>query len=172
MTAKKKAVKKKAAKKKATKKAPKKKATTHTPKKAAAKKPSTEVPISELTLGQLADKLITVRNKRLALNDLVKELSGDQALLEAQAIRALTEVGLQKASGSKATISRNSSDIAVVDDWNAFYKWVHKKKDYGTLQRRLSQQHLKALREDGIQPDGLRVEAFVKLSITATTTKE
>ncbi len=129
-------------------------------------KKATAKPKTPKGLGELADKLYAKRTARLKLSAKVEAMKADEVEMQTEVIQMLAKAHLTKASGKKATVSNKPSDMAQVDDWEKFAKWLHRKKDLAVLGRKLGQKHISELREAGQVPDGLKFVSINKLSVT------
>lgn len=90
------------------------------------------------TLGNLIDKLATVRDKRRKLAEQDKELSAEQEELTQAVLTRLEAEGIDKASGKKATASISRVQVANVNDWEKFHPFIKKTGYFHLLQRRVS----------------------------------
>ena len=71
--------------------------------------------------------------------------------------------GLDKASGSKATVSISANTVANVEDWDSFWSYIIKNKYTHLLQRRVSDPAYRELLEQGKRVPG--VQPFVKRTL-------
>jgi predicted metal-binding protein len=90
------------------------------------------------TIGAKIDQLHALREQKRALEEQVKQLSGQMSELENQLIDQMDSEGVTKSTGNAATVSITTSVKPSVDDWDAFYKYIHRYKYYHLLERRPS----------------------------------
>lgn len=107
------------------------------------------------TIGQKIDAMFDLREKKRALDAQVKELEGQLADLESQLMEDMAAQGVDKMSGTKATVSITTSTVANVEDWNEFLAYVYKMKYGHLLQRRVSDPAYRELLEQGKKVPGV-----------------
>lgn len=122
MAARKKTAAKKATKKKTTKRKATKKAT----------------PPKDETLGELADSLWELRHDRLELQRRAEEMKQGEAELSEKILALLKDLGLKKATGTKATVSASVRTVVDVQDWDKVYAYIKKNNRFDLLQKRPS----------------------------------
>jgi predicted metal-binding protein len=91
-----------------------------------------------MSIGTKIDKLFSLREQKRALEAEVKQISEQMAELEAELIEKMDAEGVVKSTGKTATVSISESVRPNVDDWDAFYKFIHRYKFYHLLERRPS----------------------------------
>ena len=89
-------------------------------------------------IGAKIDKLHALREQKRALEEQIKQLSEQMNELENQLIAQMDEEGVTKATGNAATVSISTSVKPSVEDWDAFYAYIHRHKYYHLLERRPS----------------------------------
>lgn len=89
-------------------------------------------------IGAKIDKLHALREQKRALEEQIKQLSEQMNELENQLIAQMDEEGVTKATGNTATVSISTSVKPSVEDWDAFYAFIHRHKYYHLLERRPS----------------------------------
>jgi len=90
------------------------------------------------TIGAKIDQLHDLREQKRALEEQIKQLSGQMDVLENDLIDQMDTEGVSKSTGNAATVSITASVKPSVDDWDAFYKYIHRHKYYHLLERRPS----------------------------------
>ena len=90
------------------------------------------------TIGVKIDRLHALREQKRALEEQIKQLSEQMNELENQLIDQMDKEGVTKASGRAATVSITTSVKPSVEDWDAFYAYIHRHKYYHLLERRPS----------------------------------
>ncbi len=90
------------------------------------------------TLGADIDDLFELREKKRKLEASIKDLEGRAAIIEARLMESMDEVGLDKMTGRKASVSVTTTVMANVEDWDAFLAFIYKNKAGHLLQRRVS----------------------------------
>jgi len=90
------------------------------------------------TIGVKIDRLHALREQKRALEEQIKQLSEQMNELENQLITQMDNEGVTKASGRAATVSITTSVKPSVEDWDAFYAYIHRHKYYHLLERRPS----------------------------------
>lgn len=119
-------------------------------------------------LGKLIDHLWSIREKKRELEAAVKDLDGKISSAEAELMEALNAAGLEKAAGTKASISVTTTTVANVIDWDEFGKYILKNKFLHLLQRRVSDPAYRELLEAGKKVPG--TEPFAKKRLNLRTT--
>ncbi len=90
------------------------------------------------TIGAKIDQLHALREQKRALEEQIKQLSGQMDVLENGLIEQMDAEGVSKSTGNSATVSISTSVKPSVDDWEAFYAYIHRYKYYHLLERRPS----------------------------------
>ena len=90
------------------------------------------------TIGAKIDKLHDLREQKRALEEQIKEIVGKASELENALMEQMDTEGVSKSTGNSATVSITLSVKPSVDDWEAFYKYIHRMKYYHLLERRPS----------------------------------
>jgi hypothetical protein len=121
-----------------------------------------------MTLGQLIDQLDTIRERKRKLAEQIKVLEGEYSELEDQVKARLTEEGMDKATGKKATASLSQVVVATVKDWDALCAYVKKTGHFHLFQRRVSDP---AFRELVAKKPVPGLEPFTKTNLNLTHLK-
>ncbi|GIV03831.1 MAG: hypothetical protein KatS3mg015_2661 [Fimbriimonadales bacterium] len=90
------------------------------------------------TIGAKIDQLHALREQKRALEEQIKQLSEQMNELENQLIAQMDKEGVTKASGNAATVFITTFVKPSVEDWDAFYAYIHRHKYYHLLERRPS----------------------------------
>lgn len=90
------------------------------------------------TIGAKIDELHNLREQKRKLEEQVKQLSGKMDELENKLIEQMDKEGVTKSTGVAATVSIGTSVKPSIDDWDAFYAYIHRYKYYHLLERRPS----------------------------------
>ncbi len=90
------------------------------------------------TTGSLSDQYFMYREQKRTHEEAIKQLEDKMSLIETKLIEAMDADGITKATGKKATVSISEQIRPNVQDWDAFYAYIHKNKFYHLLDRRPS----------------------------------
>lgn len=90
------------------------------------------------TIGAKIDRLHDLREQKRDLEAKIKEIVGKASELENALMEQMDAEGVSKSTGNSATVSVTLSVKPSVDDWEAFYKYIHRTKYYHLLERRPS----------------------------------
>ena len=90
------------------------------------------------TVGAKIDALHALREEKRQLEELLKAKAQEIDLVENDLIEQMDQQNISKSTGSKATVSITTSVKPSVEDWDAFYAFIHKNKYYHLLERRPS----------------------------------
>lgn len=90
------------------------------------------------TIGAKIDQLHDLREKKRELEEQVKQLSGQMDELENALIAQMDTEGVTRSTGNLATVSITTSIKPSVEDWDAFYQYIHRHRYYHLLERRPS----------------------------------
>ena len=90
------------------------------------------------TIGAKIDQLHDLREQKRELEEQVNQLKAQMAELENDLIAEMDKQGVTKSTGGAATVSISSNVRPSVDDWDAFYAYIHRYKYYHLLERRPS----------------------------------
>ena len=90
------------------------------------------------TIGAKIDRLHALREQKRALEEQIKQLSEQMSVLENGLIDQMDAEGVSKSTGNAATVSITTSVRPSVEDWDAFYAYIHRHKYYHLLERRPS----------------------------------
>ena len=90
------------------------------------------------TVGAKIDALHALREEKRLLEEQVKAKAQEIDLMENELIELMDQQNISKSTGTKATVSITTSTKPSVEDWDAFYAYIHKNKYYHLLERRPS----------------------------------
>lgn len=107
------------------------------------------------TTGAIIDQLWAAREEKRRLEQEVKEIGSKIEDIETDLMERLGKEGLEKATGSKASVSISSVVTADVQDWDAFYPYIAKNKFWHLLQRRPSDPGVRELWDAGKKVPGV-----------------
>lgn len=94
--------------------------------------------MAKLTIGQLTDKMHTVREEKRELAEKIKALDEEYNALELQLIEIADEQGITKGDGKLANFTISESTVPQVENWDEFYRYIQKNKYWHLLERRPS----------------------------------
>ena len=121
-------------------------------------------PIKALTLGAASDKIWQLREDKRVLDKQVKAIETEIAALTETIFGMLDEQDTRKAEGKKASVSVNYTEVGNVTDWDAFWPWIAKTKNFHLIQKRVSDPGLREQWTLGKKTPG--VEPFTKRSLS------
>lgn len=119
------------------------------------------------SVGAVIDQIWAVREEKRRLEAQVKEVALKIEELETALMERLEAEGLDKATGTKASVSVGSSVVADVQDWDAFWGFIFKNKYTHLLQRRVSEPAYRELLDAGKKVPG--VQPFTKRKLNVRT---
>lgn len=90
------------------------------------------------SLGAKIDALASLRDTKRDLEEKVKAVENEMKDLELELIEQMDKEGVQRSTGKLATVSIGTAIKPSVEDWDEFYKYIHKYKFYHLLERRPS----------------------------------
>jgi hypothetical protein len=115
-------------------------------------------------LGACADKLFELRNKRLAEQKKVDEITAEETALKNHIIENLPKSEASGVAGKLARVTVVTKQVPQVKDWDAFYKYVKKTGSFDLMQKRLTDAAIKERWESGKEVPG--VEHFNAVSVS------
>jgi len=122
-------------------------------------------PAFPATFGACADRLYEMREARYKLQKEVAAMQEKETALTNHVINTLpkTDGG---AIGKKAKLALIIKEVPKVDDWDALYKFILKKKRFDLLQRRTNNTAVGEMWENGESVPGISSFTTVSLSVT------
>lgn len=121
------------------------------------------------SVGAVIDQLWACREEKRKLEADVKEVEVKIKDIEESLMERLGAEGLEKATGTKASVSITSSVSADVQDWDAFYPYIAKNKFWHLLQRRVSDPSYRELLEQGKKVPGVVPFTKKRINLRSTT---
>lgn len=118
------------------------------------------------TLGAAVDYLYEMRTKRLALFAVVEQLKSLEHAAKLQLMRKFGKAKLQGAAGSRASMTLTANDVPTPKDWKKIYAHIKKTGDFDLLQKRLSNDAVKARWANNKAIPGVEVFHDTKISVT------
>lgn len=118
-------------------------------------------------LGSEIDKLIRLRQKRMAAQKKADEIKKEESLLTESLIEICAKQKIEKASGKLGTFSIKMAPFPVVKDWNEFYAYVRKQDAFELLQKRVGVGAWRERVEAGKVPSGTEVSEIWTSTLTA-----
>ena len=131
----------------------------------AVKRQTKVIDVPKLTIGQKIDSIFDLHKKKQTLNTQIKELEGQIKTFESELMEDMAAQGVDKMSGTKATVSITTSTVANVEDWNDFLAYVYKMKYGHLLQRRVSDPAYRELLGQGKKIPGVSPFTQERLNI-------
>lgn len=116
-----------------------------------------------MAFGKMIDVYWATREEKRRLQAELKEIEAKLEEFEGQLFERLDAEGMEKGTGTKASISISSNTVAKVDDWDEFWKFIIKNKFTHLLQRRVSDPAYRELVEAGKKVPG--VVPFIKRTL-------
>lgn len=122
---------------------------------------------AKLTPGATIDTMWELREKKRALEASVKDVGGQIADLESKLMEDMQANGVDKMTGKHASVSITSTVVANVEDWDAFWAYIHKMKYGHLLQRRVSDPAYRELLDLGKKIPGTQPFTKKRLNLRA-----
>lgn len=109
-----------------------------------------------LTMAQVIEKLVNIREERRRISARDKELVEEWRKIEFEALTRLDDQGMEKASvADVGTISINETILPQVQDWDEFYKYIVENDAFHMLQKRPAAAAFRELNESGEEVAGV-----------------
>ena len=122
---------------------------------------------AKLTPGTTIDTMWELREKKRALEASVKDVESQIADLESKLMEDMQANGVDKMTGKHASVSITSTVVANVEDWDAFWAYIHKMKYGHLLQRRVSDPAYRELLDLGKKIPGTQPFTKKRLNLRA-----
>lgn len=90
------------------------------------------------TVNDKIDAMFKIREKIRKHESEIKELNEEKARIEVLLLEQMDSEGMTRAAGAKASVTVTESIKPSVEDWDLFYKYIHRMKMYHLLERRPS----------------------------------
>lgn len=117
-------------------------------------------------IGACIDTLYELRAKRLAGQKAVDAVKAEEAMYEAHILETFTKSELRGAKGDVATAAVKSQVVYNIEDWDKYWAWVEANGAKDCVQKRLSQDAIRARYDNGEEVPG--VESFTKITLSLT----
>lgn len=128
-----------------------------------AKKPDIKFPKS---LGLCADAYYELREKRKAAERIAAEIKRDEDAYKEHLISSIPKGDLSGVKGKLCGVTVVNDDVPQVEDWDAFYKYLAKTKEFDLMQRRLSAEAVELRWAQGKKVPGVKSFKVTKLSVS------
>ena len=132
--------------------------------KATPEKTARPVPMPK-TLGACADLVYDLRQQRLAAQKVVEEIEAREKAVKEHLIQQLPKSEAGGVTGKHARVTIVKKQVAQVKDWDLFYRYVLKTKDFSLLQRRVGEAAVQERWDAGKPVPGVEPFVVVTLSI-------
>lgn len=90
------------------------------------------------TVNDKIDAMFKIREEIRKYEAKIKELEKQKSGIELLLLKQMDEQGMTRAAGAKASVTVSESVKPSVEDWDLFYKYIHRMKLYHLLERRPS----------------------------------
>jgi len=117
-------------------------------------------------VGTVADLYYETRQRRLALQKVVDELKKQESLMKAFVIDEVPKSNATGVAGRIARVQVVGKSSPRADNWDDFYKYMFRVKRPELLQKRLSNEAIQELWDDGKTVPGVIEFKFKDISIT------
>ena len=121
------------------------------------------------TLGEAADQLYKLRQKRLEVEKQVAELKEQERLLREYLIENLPKQGADGIAGKLCRVNIVVKEIPIAEDWDAVHDYVRRnasKGGFAILQKRLNVSAVREILASGKTIPGVGVMETKDLSVT------
>lgn len=132
----------------------------------ARKKEGDEQGTTTMIVAQTVDKLYKLRQERLKIDKESAELKKEESALTSFLIDTLKGSGASTVGGKVARVTLVERSTPRLLDWDAFYKYVTKTKQFDLMAHRLSDAAVSERIESGVTIPGVELYEFNKLSVT------
>lgn len=132
-----------------------------TARKSASPNPTSRAP----SVGASIDQLWALRESKRELEAKIKVLDDAIKADEEALMDRLEKEGLEKATGTKAGVSISKNVVANVEDWDKFWGFISKTKNYQLVQRRVSDPAYRELMEMGTKIPGVLPFTKTRLNV-------
>lgn len=121
------------------------------------------------TLGEAADQLYKLRQKRLEIEKKVAELKEQEKLLREYLLENLPQHGADGIAGKLCRVNIVVKEIPIAEDWDAVHDYVRRnasKGGFAILQKRLNVSAVREILASGKTIPGVGVMEQKDLSVT------
>lgn len=106
-------------------------------------------------LGKLVDEYGALRDERIAADKVARNLKTRESQLKALIIAECNEADTHVVGGSAFSVKHTTKSKPVGKDWSQVYEWILSSGDVSVLHKRLTEDHIKQLTEDGTVIPGI-----------------
>ena len=122
-----------------------------------------------MELGPAIDMLYETRQQRLELTKQVDDLKARESVLKEELLTLLHEIGLEKASGMRATVGVRRITVPIITDWEEVHNYIRINDRFDLIQKRLSAPAWRELNGEGTLVPGTEAGIDIELSLTKST---
>jgi hypothetical protein len=90
-------------------------------------------------IGSLIDEMHDIRERRRELAKEEKQLGQEYEILQASLISSLEATGMTSGASDIASVAIKNTNVANIQDWDVFHKWLRKTNRLYMLERRPAQ---------------------------------
>lgn len=90
------------------------------------------------TLGNMIDNLKALKEEKKEIEEQLRQKVGEILAAEEELMDAMDAQGVKKSTGECATASISTTTVPNVENWDAFYEYIHENRFYHLLERRPS----------------------------------
>jgi acyl transferase domain-containing protein len=119
------------------------------------------------TIGEMADELQQLRERKRELEAEIAVVEGQYKGIEDELLQQLEAQHTSTAKGKLASVSITSSVTANVTDWDKLYAFIKRHGHFHLLHRRVTDAAYRELLEHGVKVPG--TESFVKKRLNVRT---
>lgn len=127
---------------------------------------SAKAPAFPKTIGAKIDLLYTLRAQRLEAQKQLDAMAANESALKIHIMESFEKSEIEGAKGSIATASIKRTTQAEVTDWDAYWAYIGKTKDWELLQKRPGITALRERWDHGKQIPGVEPRVVEDLSLT------
>jgi len=91
-----------------------------------------------ISLGSRIDRMHAIRELKRKHEETIKELEKELDVMEFELIEQMDKEGVTRSTGAAASVSITESVRPSVENWDDFYRFIHRYKYYHLLDRRPS----------------------------------
>lgn len=121
-----------------------------------------------ISIGAKIDALFALREKKRKHDEAIKELEKQMGALQQELITQMQVEGIDASRGRKAAVSISTSVVPQVENWDAFYEFIRKRRWFHLLERRPSVSGCRELFEKNGRIPG--VLPYTKTTLNLRTT--
>lgn len=117
------------------------------------------------SLGGCADRLMLLRDLKKTAAAAVARIAEEESLIKNHLIETLPKSDAIGVAGKIARVTITAKVQPTVKDWDKFFAYVHKKKAYDLLQRRVSGTAVQDRWDNGLELPGVEKFNVVGVSV-------